>query len=74
MTDFKLYEISAYRMDYPEYLTRFKLVIEGDEYNLSEKELNRLRSVLLEKFPITEAETREFDKRRAIKLVEEETG
>ena len=70
MTDFKLYEVFSYSMDYPEYLKRFKLAIDEKVYNLKTEELARLRRILLERFPITEEETREFDKKRALELVE----
>ena len=70
MTDFKLYEVFSYSTDYPEYVKRFKLTIDDDIYDLKTEELARLRRILLERFPITEEETREFDKKRALELLE----
>ena len=70
MINFKLYEVVAYSVNYPEDLAEFTLTIDQDTYDLKTKDLARLRWILLERFPITEKETREFDKKRALELVE----
>ena len=72
MTDFTLYEVVASKVDNPEYRRTFKLAIDRDDvFDLYESDILCLREVLLERFPITETETRAFDKKRALKLVEE---